>query len=258
MNIQILNLIVTYLIFLQCMHIVISDDSICSGCKFDNDNNICKKKNSEECTDSPCECDEYYCKPNKENSKCFDCSNVLKFSLSKYYSIENDVCIGKSGSDCKKIIIENNQCVDICPNYEFGDFCFKSCSNSEYSSFGFAGEDEPTKKCKCNKFLINETINEKTYTRCVDSCPSGYSDFNTQECVKKCEGSTNRITEDNKCIDICPEYLFEKTETINNEKITKLYCVSKCPDEARFYYTNLQNQEKKCLKECNRGHFMNA
>jgi len=255
MNIQFLKLIVTYLIFLQCMHIVISDDSICSGCKVDNDNNICKKKSQEECSESPCECDEYYCKPNKENNKCFDCSSVLKFSLSKYYSIENDVCIGKSGSDCKKIIIENNQCVDTCPNYEFGDFCFKSCSNGVYSSFGFAGEDEPTKKCKCNKFLINETINGKNYTRCVDICPSGYSDFNTQECVKKCEGSTNRIIEENKCIDICPEYLFEKTETINNEKITKLYCISKCPDEARFYYTNMQNQEKKCLKECDRGHF---
>jgi hypothetical protein len=91
----------------------------------------------------------------------------------------------------------------------------------------------------------------------VDNCPSGYFEANTKKCVVKCEGVTNKITPENGCTNICSDgqFLFEQSEKINDETITKLYCVSKCPDEARFYYTNFQNQEKKCLKECNKGHF---
>lgn len=68
-------------------------------------------------------------------------------------------------------------------------------------------------------------------------------DYNPKECFKKYEGSTNRIAEDN-CIEKCPGFLFEQTEIINSETITKLYCLSKCADEARSYYTNIQNPEK--------------
>lgn len=260
MNIQYLKLIAIYLILLQFIQIVISDDPLCSGCKVDN--NKCINVSVEEDT-VLCNYNEYYCKPNKENNKCFDCSNALKSSLSKYYSIENDICIGKSGSDCKKIIIETNQCVDACPEYEFGDFCYQQCYNSEEGELNLGLEtesNEPTKKCKCkeDKYLIEEKINEKIYKRCVDSCPSGFFDVNTRKCVDKCEGSTNKITPENGCTNMCldNQFLFEQTETINGVEITQLYCVSKCPDEARFFYQNSPpNQERKCLKECNQNHF---
>ena len=262
MNIHLLKLIVTYLILLQCIQIVISDDSICSGCEIDNVNNVCRKQGTD-CIEN-CECNEYYCKLNKEKDQCIDCSSVLKFSLSKYYSIENNVCIGKSGSDCIKIIIETNECVNACPEYEFGDFCYQKCydiNDGEELDLGLETEQiEPTKKCKCkeNKYLIEEKINDKIYKRCVDSCPSGFFDANTKKCVDKCEGSTNKITPDNGCTNMCSDgqYLFEQTETINGVEITKLYCVSNCPDEARFFYQNsLPNEERKCLKECNQNHF---
>ena len=262
MNIHLLKLIVTYLILLQCIQIVISENSICSGCEIDNVNNVCRKKGTD--FTENCECNEYYCKLNKEKDQCIDCSSVLKFSLSKYYSIENNVCIGKSGSDCIKIIIETNECVNACPEYEFGDFCYQKCydiNDGEELDLGLETEQiEPTKKCKCkeNKYLIEEKINEKIYKRCVDSCPSGFFDANTKKCVDKCEGSTNKITPDNGCTNMCSDgqYLFEQTETINGVEITKLYCVSNCPDEARFFYQNsLPNEERKCLKECNQNHF---
>ena len=261
MNIQFLKLIVTYLILIQCIQIVISDDSIsiCSGCEVVN--NICKIGNSEGAN----QCNEYYCKPNGDS--CIDCSSALKSSLSKYYSIENGVCIKKSGgSDCNKIIIENNQCVDACPEdlYEFGDFCYIKCyGNNAADEFKLGLETDtsnPTRKCKCkdDKYFIEETINNKKYFRCVDSCPSGYFDANTNKCVDKCEGSTNKITPENGCTDICldDQFLFEQSEKINDETITKFYCVKNCPDEARFFYQDTSlNQERKCLKECNKYDF---
>ena len=255
MNIQFIKLISTYLILIQCIQIVISDDPLCSGCKVEN--NKCINQNIEGGTVT-CNYNEYYCKPNKENNKCFDCSSVVKFSLSKYYSIENGVCIGKSGSECSKIIIETNLCVDTCPEYEYGDFCYHEC----YDNLGLERENESSKcKCKDNKYLIEENINGKTYIRCVDSCTSGYYDINTKKCVNKCEGPTNRIIRGDKgngCTNMCEDsqYLFKQTENINGIEITKLYCVSKCPDEARFYYKNtLPNQEKECLPECKEGDF---
>ena len=258
MNIQLLKLIITNLILLQCIQIVISDNSLCSGCKIDNDNKCVI--DTALSSDSNKECSNIYCKPNKLDGKCYDCSSVIISSQSKYYSIKDGICRKiDSNSDCQKIIIETNQCVDTCPKYEFGDFCYNVC----YNNLGLEIENESTKKCKCGngKYLIEENINGKTYIRCVDSCTSGYYDINTKKCVNKCEGPTNRIIRGDKgngCTNMCEDsqYLFKQTENINGVEITKLYCVLKCPDEARFYYKNsLTNQEKECLPECKEDDF---
>ena len=255
MNIQLLKLIITNLILLQCIQIVISDNSLCSGCKIDNDNKCVI--DTELPADSNKECSNKYCKPNKSDEKCYDCSSVIISSQSKYYFIKDGICRKiDSNSDCKKIIIETNQCVDTCSRLEFGDFCYNEC----YSSLGLSEENASTDRCNCadGKYLIEENINGKTYKRCVDSCHFGYHDINTNKCVEKCEGSTNKITQGNGCTNMCEDdqYLFKQTENINGVEITKLYCVSKCPDEARFYYKNsMPNQEKECLPECKEGDF---
>ena len=197
------------------------------------------------------------CKPNKynKNNKCYDCSNVFSLSNSRLYSIENEECKSKTTSNCNKIIIETNQCVDECFSfgYEFGDYCYQNCGT-------FGMEPVDTKKCQCNftSYFKEEIIEGKKYQRCLELCPSGYYEKNTRKCVNKCEGETNRITENNGCTDLCSssEFLYNQTQIINGESITKLFCLKNCPDQARFYYnTNLPYKERECLTECNKGHF---
>lgn len=243
--------IVINILLLSSINVVINEQiDKCEDCTV-NDEYKCT------CDGVNCKCDINNCKPNKynKNNKCYDCSNVFSLSNSRLYSIENEECKSKTTSNCNKIIIETNQCVDECFSfgYESGDYCYQNCGT-------FGMEPVDTKKCQCNStsYFKEEIIEGKKYQRCLELCPSGYYEKNTRKCVNKCEGETNRITENNGCTDLCSssEFLYNQTQIINGELITKLYCLTNCPAQARFYYnTNLPYKERECLTECNKGHF---
>ena len=152
----------------------------CACCKINNNKCVLK----EECTETPNFCDQN-CRPhlynNDNEGQCYDCTSAL--TSNSYYYINNDgICQAKT--DCDLVTIENNECVD------------DDCGTG---------------------YILEMTVEGTTYARCTSSCPSGYFDLKTKKCVKECKGSTDRITKENGCTDICEEstFLFTQIEKIN-------------------------------------------
>ena len=193
----------------------------CRDCEIINYKCVKKK---EECPDGVCICDEK-CRPHlySKEGTCYDCSEVINDPSTKY-SINNGVCQSVDQDDCQFFTVENNECVDNC-----GD-----------------------------GYIIETIIDDKAYQRCTGTCPSGYYDFRSKKCVPGCQGDTDKITEDKGCTDYClsSEFLFIQTETINGKRVTKKYCLKKCPDQARFFYSSDHPlKDTECRTECEEGHF---
>ena len=224
------------------------DDQNCNGCKVD-DNKKCVI--DESIVGGKCENN---CRPDlyNNNGKCYDCSNA--FYTSQIYSIENESCKAKDASHCNKIIYDNNQCVNDCGSsmFEFGDYCYSNCNGNNKEEHEFL---QNTCQCKTgNIYTFEDIAQDKKYLRCIESCPSGYFDARTKYCVPKCEGETDRINPDNSCTELCHDsFLFIQTEIINDKTETKKYCVSNCPNSAKFYYDN--GIEKECQTECNSEYY---
>ena len=233
-----------------------SSNGNCNGCEVID--NKCKLRES--CSTEGCKCIAN-CRPHLyNNDKCYDCTEAfssvpgLSIISKVYYINSNDECIYKSISNCKKITIENNECVDNCgTGYEFGDFCYSSCTSESKLNME-EGETTPIKKCQCKnnyKIMREEEISDKEYLRCLESCPFGYYYDLDNYCIKKCE---DIISAQNLCTVRCnnDKYLLIQEETINEEIVTKKYCVDHCPDDAKFYYP----EEKECKKECDSEDFI--
>ena len=244
-NFVLFNQVIQVYIFLFISINFVKNDnnSNCQGCTIDNEKKCILQEGSTFKCISNCRPDLY-----NNNGICYDCSEA--FSSSQLYSIENGICKYKAPSNCKKIIIENNQCVNDCGSlYEFGDYCYIECIESIMVT------DYSNTKCECKKYTLEGEAQEKKYLSCVDSCPFGYFNSRTKYCMKKCEGDNNRINPDNGCTDDCVNnYLLTQTETINEESITYNYCVSNCPNSAKFFYYS-EIEEKKCLTECKKGEY---
>ena len=221
----------------------------CLGCKVENNKCVLDPGRNAICG--------YNCRPDLYNGdeNCYDCS--IAFETSLIYSIENEICKAKYYNNCKKIIIDNNQCVNDCNSmFEFGDYCYSSCN----ATYNMVTHESLENTCQCNKensYTLEGTAQEKNYLRCVESCPSGYFDEETKYCVQKCEEKTDKITENNGCTDYCgDDFLFSQIKIINGETVTQKYCVSHCPNSAKFYYdTIIPGREKKCLTECEPGDY---
>ena len=252
--------IIFYILLFINIKLAIDNDPNCDGCKVEN--NKCKLK--DECqniddSDNPCKCNEN-CRPHVNgDEKCYDCTEAFRSSNSKLYSIENELCIQKSISDCNKIIIETNECVNDCSSFrfEFGDYCYSSCDEN------LGIETDISQKCKCkdNQYIIEEEIiQNKKYLRCTETCPSGYYNYRTKYCIKNienCEGDLDKIIYNNGCTDSCNDYnlfLYSENVKVNGNLITKKYCLEKCPYQKMFYY-NKTYGEKECLSECKKGDF---
>ena len=220
------------LLFIKIIIIINTNEDNCENCKVNN--NKCIPDCTEDQTNSEgCKCIDN-CRPHLYNTdKCYDCTNAFNTPNSIYY-IENGICLSKLNTQCEKIIIENNECVD---------------------NFNIIGDQI----CSPQKpYIIEEIFQEKKYLRCTKSCPSGYFDYRTKKCVDKCKGETDKITKENGCADSCNgnQFLYTFTEMINGEKVTKKYCLDECPNQALFFYTNqFPLAEKECLPKCNEGDF---
>ena len=178
----------------------------------------------------------------------------LKFHLFKNIIIIILLIIIKEyvNSECIKRKITDNECVSECGNelYEFGDYCYDICESYDL-------EESPFKKCKCpvgKPYIIESDINGLKYYRCINNCPSGYYDVETNICVDKCKGLKNKITKNNGCTDTCgySQVLFVKTLS-NGE--TMNYCLDECPDEAKFYNPSIFEQIK-CITKCSDKYFL--
>ena len=249
-KVKLLNLnIKCYIYLLIIFKLVISDsetESNCADCIVD-DNFKCY------CTGDNCKCIDD-CRPNSYNTgRCYDCTNAFNKPYNTLYSIENGRCVSKSISDCKKITIDNNECVDDCDSqYEFGDYCYSDCTKYQMEF-----DTNPLNQCKCmdtKPYIIEELIENKIkYLRCTSTCPYGYHDLITNYCVQNCNGK--KITPDKACTDSCIDYnnhfLYTKKEVIDGYTQEIKYCVSSCPESKRYYYnTGSTQNEKECIEEC--------
>lgn len=253
--------IIFYILLFINIRLTINIDPNCGGCNVEN--NKCELK--DECKNNPdpipenCICNEN-CRPHLYNNECFDCTEAFSSSNSKLYSIEGETCSSKSISDCNKIIIETNECVNDCSSsgFEFGDYCYSSCEET----LGMETDTAINRKCKCkdNLYIIEEIIQNKKYLRCTKTCPSGYYNYRTKYCIKNienCEGDLDKIINNNGCTDSCNDnnlFLYSENEKINGNLITKKYCLEKCPYQKMFYYEKSYG-EKECLSECKKGDF---
>ena len=249
-----------YFYLLIILKSVVNDDANgpnqnCIDCEYDNN---CKKENCGE----GCKCDRNCRSSLEHQGKCYDCSNAFTKPYYTFYSIENEICVTKSISNCNKIIVDSNECVNNCDGlnlYEFGDYCYSSCPND----LGISSDSIELNKFKCidGYHIIEEFIeNEKKYLRCTETCPSGYYDSETNYCVINCDNK--KITPDKSCIDSCFDYkngdyfLYTTEETIDGIKKEIKYCVETCPDSKSYYYDDGDPlSEKECRVDCDEGNY---
>ena len=211
---KILNILIFFTIYIQ---IIISVDENCSGCKLINNKCLPNEEEGNNCNTN--------CRPHlynndiENNAPCYDCSSAIFPSKTNIYSIEGTQCIPQMNCD-KKIVIETNECVDDCGT----------------------------------GFILETTFENEIFQRCTISCPSGYFNFRTRKCVDECKEEADIITKENGCIDSCGQFLYTKKVKINEEEITKKYCVDKCPEDAIFFYYDEIN-DIECKEKCNEKDF---
>ena len=213
---NILNILILLIVFIK----VIISANECNDCEVINYK--CKKKND---TDN---CNEDKCKPHLyNNNKCYYCSyndgttgegTGKKINI---YSIEEEECTALDYCNKKRIVIETSECVE------------DDCGSG---------------------YILETTFENEVYERCIESCPSGYF-AKDGKCVVKCDPD-DLIREGRICTDSCnnTEFLVTKEEKMDGKNILRKYCVSKCPDEARYFYDDILH-DKKCIEKCNKNDF---
>ena len=157
-------------------------------------------------------------------------------TCSSYYTVETvgSTEMKKCLDDCQnyqyilKVGDAPYKCVDSCSYYKNGNECVEQCPNYSYQTDCY-------NTCPSGKYTINDDLNKK----CVDSCQdeSGYKVFGTQlQCVKECTAPfSHLIPSENRCTDICPDFISEDEKE----------CVSDCNGLLQDPST------KKCVSSCN-------
>lgn len=125
--------------------------------------------------------------------KCV-CNSVWYYdeTIDEEICSENSIdCSSLTNSKYKLMIHSTKQCVDFCPNVQFGNQCFESCKEASNSTNqGPLELDKNNKTCKCQDYY---KYNEETICLTLDECKNGtYSIINsTKQCFenkgnKKC------------------------------------------------------------------------
>ena len=233
----------------------------CSDCEYVYAQKKCQKKNDG--ADCPS-----YCRPHFYEGECYDCSEAFKNDVSQLYQLDvnNKKCGNKSpystGGSETFITSETNEIIDYDefinkanvenpPFFLFGNFIYKgNCP------VGTSPKDTEKYYCICNspKYTYIDHILERTFKKCVDSCPYGYYYYLDGEyrCLKQCnDGYKLIIASNNSCVQECPPdhpFYFE----LDGKK----YCSKKCPSKAPFYYSNIIKYKGiECKEKCNNGDF---
>lgn len=222
------------LMFLSIFNIIYTEESQpqCTECTYNFTINKCEYSETTGDAQTLHNCSDY-CRPHFYSGKCYNCNESFQTSSSSIYFISNEEC--KPNTQCNNIIIETNECID------------------EYSN----NLMELSNQCKSKNDwkIIIDTIQGNKYYRCVNSCPLGFFDKNTNICSEKCKSPKNKIMPDNGCIDFCGTYNKKLYNSIDGEK----YCIDVCPDSAPFYYNSeIPNKEIECLTKCNNQDFYNS
>jgi len=211
---------------------------------------------------------------NMINKKCFviDCSNDWKAKQ-------------------KKIISNNNECVESCDNiyqYEYNGKCYDSCQK------GFLNDNNnnPTKNCKCelDKCLLcpqvalnhdlctecnidyypkeNDTSNLGEYINCYKNPEGYYLDNNLyKKCYETCKTCNKKgNSENHNCLtcDINFPFIIEKSDNINcyancsyyyYPKENNYYCTMSlsCPEE----YPRVKKNSQECTDSISAEDVMN-
>ena len=198
---------------------------------FDNENKKYKK-----CYETCKHCDEL---GDIYNHKCLNCySNYTLFDtncyeICKYYYYFDDNKLyhctidEQCPLDKNKLIIDKNECTDICKNeynYELNNKCYKFCPEGSYYNY--------------------------EHTNCLEYIPDGYYLNNTQtidKCDEKCEKCNKNSTEYGLCIK-CNNSL--KYYAKENDYLVEGYYDCFNGEQDGFYLDILNNEYKKCYKTC--------
>ena len=216
------------------------------------------------------------------NKKCIDECGTNEYSLSK----ENDhqFCLSKCPDTHP--YHDNKICVSECKFYKENNECAENCGNNEYV---YPGNYCSTNKCPSDApFYYSKTSDGVTVKICVSNCAENednYKYYNItkicdssdpstcieeRECVQSCEG-TNNLNYEGKCVDKCPDGLFQNGTTCISRCNPNIYqkvgdnfeCLSECPSTGNIYLTssgecvsicpngeNYIGDNKKCLSSC--------
>ena len=170
------------------------------------------------------------------------------------YSIKCYVidCSNDWKSKQKKIINNNNECIESCDNstqykYEYNGKCYENCSNG----FLYDNHGNKTNKCKCelDKCLLcqNVALNKSLCTKCNTNYYPKENDLNNLgeyiNCYKQPEGY---YLDDNlykKCYHTCKICNSEGNHIIHN-------CIE-CNENYSFSIKNNNNNYSNCYQNCN-------
>ena len=235
---------------------------------------------TENCLQETCEQLGTNCKYFNDHS-CLECVNI---TADKYYYKDGSSChLLEIKSGNKKVIGETREVIEgNCPGdyKKLGDFCYSSPP-------GNADVDQNDNSIyKCLYKFYTEEINGFLKYNCLASGVScsdeGYVEIEGTEQCFKCPSSNNYYelgqnglvncysdhcpndnqyiktgNDINRCSSSCNsnEFSYNKTE---GSTIT-LYCKDTCPDEAKYYYKEADQQNNikanDCLPACNKKHF---
>ena len=220
-------------------------------------------------------CDECTCEISSDENICSSCSKCKYFKVDKtciecqldtltsYYSKSEDSCQNINEVSGYKLIYGTKELVnEHCSTgsdyvYELGDICYSTePPNAQPNS------DNPSIYTCAKSFYIEEKNGFKYYTcYSTDNCPTTfkYFDSNTKECFKSCDKTIKKVPNEDTYIFRCSESCDtqgENKEYEYEDSNGKTYCLDKCPEEAKYYYTDSSDETNyKCLDKCNNNHF---
>ena len=217
----------------------------------------------------------YY--PSGTTTKCITCENLQTKPYYQITTVEDGEgvtisCTTRSSKDGDglvlkygtKQIITEGECTS--PLVKIEDICYTS---DDFETIGASTDG------KCLQFKYITTLDGFKYVNCVNQCPSKYKYYNDgdeKECIESCESTKwikRELNQDNisyifRCSGNCKEdpreFKYKYKEDSTSPVI--LYCLDKCPNEAKFYYETTQDIEGlgdienyECLNNCKPNHF---
>ena len=148
----------------------------------------------------------------------------------------------------KKLIIENEICLDDCKNdnkykFKFNNICYTSCPNGTHNS--------SNEEYLCEEDLICDKYYNYNYTACLDEIPPGYylNDSNRKtidKCDIKCGNCTKDSIEVNLCISCNNKFFYYNKLNDSSNKGSFIECYNEKP-EGYFLDNNIY---KPCYPTC--------
>ena len=159
----------------------------------------------------------------------------LKEKISDYFY--------KCLNNCDKYIVNDNECVEDCPNTNNfivnGKYCKDECQETSIQNY----------------YLYKDLLDYKIYI-CISSCNGPdyklrVSDDNNKQCFKSCPSEYPYLSiNDNICVSTCIENIERPYSlTIIENDITKKICSDSC--NGKYFYTI----DKICRDNCNNGDY---